>query len=93
MELKTYLTLDATDLAELIKQKEVPVAELMELSFQQLEKVNPEVNAVVHSRKEQVLNEARQVNPDDAPFAGVPMLLKNISQAVKGEPIDRKSVV
>lgn len=87
MKLKTYLTLDATDIAEFIQKGEIPPAEFVELSFQQLEKVNPALNAVVHNRKGQVLKEAEQFRQHDAPFAGVPMLLKNISQALNGAPI------
>lgn len=87
MNLKTYLTLDATDIAEFIKKREISAAEFMALGLQQLEKVNPELNAVVHSWKENALKDARQYTLEDAPFAGVPMLLKNISQALKGEPL------
>ena len=87
MDLKTYVTLDATDMAALIRKKETTPQELLELSFQQLEKVNPELNAITSARKEKVLEEAKNVNVENSPFAGVPLLLKNISQAVKGEPL------
>lgn len=87
MNLKTYLTLDATDIAEFIRKREISSAEFAALSFRQLEEVNPELNAVVHSRKEQMLKEASQSPTEDAPFAGVPMLLKNISQSLEGEPL------
>ncbi|PAV27820.1 amidase [Virgibacillus profundi] len=87
MDLQTYLTLDATDMAELIRSKEVKPSELLALSFQQLEKVNPTLNAVVHNRKEKVLAEANQLSIENRPFAGVPTLLKNISQSLKGEPL------
>src|SRR5699024_11815320 len=87
MDLKTYVTLDATDMAALIRKKETTPQELLELSFQQLEKVNPELNAITSARKEKVLEEAKKVNVENSPFSGVPLLLKNISQAVKGEPM------
>ncbi|MEK3889969.1 amidase [Bacillus sp. FSL K6-3431] len=87
MKLHTYLQLDATDMTKLIQRKEVQPSELIELSFEQLEKVNPTLNAVTHSRKEKVLEEAKQFNVDNRPFAGVPFLLKNISQSLKDEPI------
>ncbi|WP_040954326.1 amidase [Virgibacillus sp. SK37] len=85
MKLDTYVKLDATDLAELMKSKEMKPSELVELSFQQLEKVNPVLNAVVHERKAKALKEADEIQVDQGPFAGVPLLLKNISQHVKGE--------
>ncbi|MBS4209392.1 amidase [Bacillus sp. FJAT-50079] len=87
MDIKTYISLDATDMAELIQKKEVAPIELIELSLQQLEKVNPTLNAVTHVRKEKVLEEAKRLKIDDRPFAGVPILLKNISQSLKDEPM------
>lgn len=86
MDLKTYIQLDAIDLAELIRKREVTPIEILKLSFAQLDRVNPTLNAVTHDRRERVMEEARKVNTDQ-PFSGVPILLKNISQAFKGEPI------
>ncbi|GAB3043326.1 amidase [Virgibacillus ainsalahensis] len=85
MELQTYRKLDATDLAELIKMKEISPKELLELSFEQLEKVNPSLNSVIHLRKEKALKEAGSFVGDERPFAGVPILLKNISQSLQEE--------
>lgn len=88
MDLKTYLSLDATEMAALIKRREVTPKELLHTSFQQLEKINPSLNAVIHDRKETALKEAEEVQQNDkASFAGVPVLLKNISQAMAGEPL------
>ncbi|MBY7142520.1 amidase [Virgibacillus sp. NKC19-3] len=87
MDLQSYLTLDATAMAELVKMGEVTPKELLELSFQQLEAVNPALNAVTHTRKEKALAEAERMQATDAPFGGVPMLLKNLSQSLQGEPL------
>lgn len=87
MDLNTYLTLDATEMARLIKEKEVSPKELVELSFKQLDKVNPSLNATTHTRKEKALAEAEQVDITSQPFAGVPILLKDISQSLNGEPL------
>lgn len=70
-----------------IEEKEISPSELIELSFEQQEKVNPTLNAVVHTRKEKVIEEAKKIKIDDRPFAGVPILLKNISQSLKNEPL------
>ncbi len=86
MDLHTYVTLDAIEMAELIRKKEVTPKELLELSFQQLEKVNPTLNAITHLRKEAVLQEANEVNNENASFAGIPFLLKD-TQAQKGEKV------
>ncbi|WP_164219179.1 amidase [Virgibacillus sp. YIM 98842] len=85
MKLETFIKLDATDMSEMIQSKEIKPAEFLELGFQQLEKVNPLLNAVVHERKEKALAEVKEVNVKGRPFTGVPLLLKNISQAIQGE--------
>ncbi len=41
MKRETYIKLDATDIAELIRKKEVAAEEMVALSFEQLERVNP----------------------------------------------------
>ncbi|MFA1819509.1 amidase [Virgibacillus oceani] len=87
MKLETYIKLDATDMSEMIQNKEIKPSEFLDLSFQQLEKVNPFLNAVVHNRKEEALAEAKEVDIQDRQFAGVPILLKNISQNIQGEPL------
>ncbi|UJW56750.1 amidase [Bacillus sp. A116_S68] len=83
MKRETYIKLDATDIAELIRKKEVAAEEMVALSFEQLERVNPRLNAVVNSRYDIALKEKLV----SGAFTGVPLLLKNISQAVAGEPL------
>lgn len=87
MDLQTYLSLDATDMAQLIQRKEIHPTELLKKSFQQLEKVNKEIHAVVHTRKEKAVQEAQEGIDHQHPFAGVPFLLKDTSQALAGEPL------
>lgn len=84
MDLNTYKTLDATEMAELVKKKEVSPRELIEASFEQLEKVNPDLNLIAHKRKDRALKDAEQVQLNQ-PFSGVPFLLKDTSQSLKGE--------
>ncbi len=83
MEFTEY---DGIGLAKLVKNKEVSPEELVKSAFEQLEKVNPILNSVVRTRKEKVLQEAKMLDYSK-PFAGVPILLKDLSQAVKGEPL------
>lgn len=84
MDLNTYITSDATELAKLIKQKEVSPKELVALSLEQLEKVDPTLNITSHTRKEKAMKEAEAMSVG-RPFAGVPILLKDVSQHLKGE--------
>ncbi|MDP4085502.1 MAG: amidase [Bacillota bacterium] len=85
MDKFTYTTLDGIDLANLIKMKEVSPKELVNLAFDRLDEVNPSLNAVVRTRKEKVMKEIEQLRICEQPFAGVPIVLKDISQAVEGE--------
>src|SRR5699024_710712 len=59
--------------------------ELVNLSFEQIKLANPLVDAVVHERQHQALNEAEII--DRGAFQGVPILMKNISHTMIGEPI------
>ncbi|MFD1849611.1 amidase family protein [Oceanobacillus bengalensis] len=85
MNIETYLALDATEMANLIRNKEIKAKELMEVAFKQLDKVQPMLNIATHIRKEKALEEAESISIEDAPFNGLPILLKNISQSIEGE--------
>jgi amidase len=76
--------LDATAQAELVRTGEVSPAELVEDAIARIEKVNPQLNAVVRDRFEQARTEAAGELPD-GPFRGVPMLLKDLGCHVAGE--------
>lgn len=75
--------LDATAQAELVRKKEVKPIELVEATIDRIEKVNPQINAVVTK----MYTEARAAaNSEvaDGPFAGVPFLLKDLQAAYAG---------
>lgn len=80
-----YKEFDGLGLAELVKKKEVKPIELVEEAIRSIESLNPKINAVIHRMYEQARKNADNVHP--GLFAGVPMLLKDISQEIKGEPI------
>src|SRR5690625_129401 len=85
MDLKTYQTMDAIGLAELVKKKEVTARELADLAYQRLEEVNPKLNAVARTRKSRVDQEIEELTEQGQRFFGVPMFLKDSSQTIKGE--------
>lgn len=79
---------DGVGLAELVKRKEVHPKELVEASIQAIEALNPSFNAVIHKMYDQALEQAHAEGLDvNRPLAGVPVLLKDVSQDVKGEPM------
>lgn len=79
-----YADYDGLGLAELVKKKEVRPIELVEAAIERIEALNPQFNAVIHKMYDQARAQAETL--PDGPFAGVPMLLKNITQEIKGEP-------
>lgn len=82
-----YWQYDGIGLAELIRKKEVSTAELIEGVIARIEEKNPSINAVVHKMYEQ----AKKENDIRGDFAGVPILLKDITQEISGEPITEGS--
>jgi amidase len=75
-ELATY---DATGLAELIRQKKITPLELVEDTLRRIERVNPQLNLVLTKNFDVEKARARAKAPlGNGPFAGVPILLKNI---------------
>ena len=77
--------MDATAQAELVRKKEVQPIELVEASIERIEKLNPQINAVVTKAYDQARESARGELPD-GPFTGVPFLLKDILGLCKGLP-------
>jgi amidase len=83
----SVLELDATAQAELVRDGELTAAELVHLSIAQIEKLDPQLNAVIHRHFERAREEARGALPD-GPFRGVPILLKDLGCGhAQGDPI------
>lgn len=78
--------LDATAQAALVRAGEVSPRELVLLAFNRIAKLNPRLNAVVTLLAERALAAAERPPVAGAPFAGVPMLLKDASIQVEGTP-------
>ena len=68
---------DATDLAILVRKKEVTPLELVEAAIGRIEKLNPMLNCVVTPMYDLARETAKSRLPD-GPFTGVPFLLKDI---------------
>lgn len=77
--------MDATAQAELVRRGDATPPELVEDAIARIEKVNPEINAVIVPLYEKARREAAQVDRD-APFAGVPYVLKDITIHSQGDP-------
>ncbi len=83
MKSSDYLQYDATGLADLIRQGDASASEVLDAAVARAEAVNPRLNAICLP----LYDQARQQDFDpDAPFAGVPMVLKDLAQEQAGVP-------
>lgn len=84
--LETYSRSDALALAELVRKGEVSPAELVEAAVTLIDRLDPELNAVIHRLYD--MGRARaEVVDRSAPFAGVPFLLKELASSWEGAPM------
>jgi amidase len=68
----------ASELAGMVRAGEVSSRELVEISLERIEELNPQLNAFVDVDAERALAVADEVQPgDERPFAGVPIAIKN----------------
>jgi amidase len=79
---------DAVGLAELIRHGELSPTELIDDTIARIERLNPDVNAVIHPRFEKAREEASGDLPA-GPFRGVPMLIKDLWPSQAGEPLHK----
>ena len=77
--------MDATAQAELVRSGEASPLELVDAAIDRIERLNPELNAVIHDLSEEGREAARDSLPD-GPFKGVPFLLKDIGATFAGQP-------
>ncbi|MBE0547201.1 MAG: amidase, partial [Rubrivivax sp.] len=80
-----YTQHDGLGLAALVQRGELGAAELLETAIARIEAHDPGLNAVIRTRYESARAEATQIDRD-APFAGVPFLLKDLLSTLAGEP-------
>ncbi|MDQ1521913.1 MAG: amidase, partial [Actinomycetota bacterium] len=77
--------LDATAQAELVRRGDVSPLELVDAAIERAERVNGELNAIIHPLYEQARERAKGTLPD-GPFRGVPILFKDLLCGVEGDP-------
>lgn len=85
-----YDKYDGLGLAELVRRKEVKPSELVEEAINRIERLNPQVNAVIYKMYEQA-REAADDDLPDGPFKGVPFLLKDLLMSYAGVPLSNGS--
>jgi amidase len=76
MSLPDYADYDGLGLADLVRRREVTPVELVQAAIDQIERLNPTLNAVVYTAYDEAQKRAGETLT--GPFAGVPFLLKDI---------------
>jgi amidase len=92
------ISFDAIALGELVHKKEIKPTELLEVTIQRIEKINPKLNAVIHKMYDQARETAANRNTliqkgkaEGVIFCGVPFLLKDLVAEYKGAPFHEGS--
>lgn len=75
---KDFRNMTAIQMANLVRDNVVTSEELVKMSYDILEKDNVELNAVITTRKEEALKEARNLKDTGQPFLGVPIYMKGL---------------
>lgn len=78
--------LDATAQADLVRSGQASPAELVDAAIERIERVNPELNAVITPLFEGARAQAVSELLPDGPFRGVPFVLKDLSAHSAGDP-------
>ena len=79
--------LDATAQAELVRAGDLTALELVDAAITRIEKMNPELNAVIHPLFDRARATAAHAPTGDAPFSGVPIVLKDLDGSSAGDPL------
>ncbi|MFY2786751.1 amidase [Rhodococcus sp. MALMAid1271] len=84
MRIDEYRKYDGLGLAELVSEGEVTPRELLDCALTRAAAIDPSLNSIVRLMPEQA--DARVMDTLDGPFAGVPFLIKDLSQDYAGLP-------
>jgi Amidase len=82
-----YCAYDAVGLAELVRRGDVQPTELIESALDAIAVLNPSLNAVSRVFPDLAMDIVEASKPD-APFRGVPLLLKDLGSSLSGIPTE-----
>ncbi len=87
ISLADYARHDATGLAGLVRSKEITPSELAAAAMRAVEKVNPELNAIVETYPDRI-EHLDEKSLGDGPFRGVPFVMKDVFGHEGGRTIE-----
>jgi len=85
MSFAEYATYDGLGLAELVRDRQISVGELVDTAIARAERANSRLNFVVFADYERARQTAKNA-PTDGLFAGVPFFLKDVMAFAQGMP-------
>lgn len=81
---ETYKQKDGQDLANMVRSGQVTSEELVNMAYDIIAKEHPSLNAVITTRRQEAIEEARKLKDTNQPFLGVPLLVKGLGHSIKG---------
>lgn len=78
--------LDATGTAEAIRDGDVSPSEVVAAAIARIEKLNPDLNAVIHPLFDKAMDAAASPELPYGPFRGVPIVMKDLNTPTAGDP-------
>ena len=88
--MEDLMRLSMVEQARLIRTNEVSAPEMVEAAIAAIEKLNPDINAVVLPLFDMARTAVKALNGDE-PYAGVPILLKDVLAEYAGAPMTEGS--
>jgi amidase len=79
-------TIDATAQADLVRRGDVKPIELVDAAIARIERLNPQLNAVITTFFDRARAQAQSAALPAGPFRGVPFLLKDLGAHSAGDP-------
>lgn len=86
MDRKEYIRLTAVQLAEMIRKKHYSPEEVLQACEDAVEEMNPVLNVIYYQNFQNIKKQLMRGIDLEAPFAGVPILVKDSGGMVKGLP-------
>lgn len=81
---ETYKQKDGQDLANMVRSGQVIFFFKQKTAYEIIAKENPSLNAVITTRRQEAIEEARKLKDTNQPFLGVPLLVKGLGHSIKG---------
>lgn len=90
MDMSEYIRYDGLGIAKLIKSKAIKPQEALQCALRLCDKLNPQLNAIIADHREMAQTQLDFL-PKNAPFYGVPTLIKDLYFTIAGTTVTNGS--